>query len=189
MKIFYRGVRLTPDEMTSRVQVDVLHQIQPNTQSLMHHPLVHFPHHSPDGFNWGYQGSGPADLALAILLDHFKETPTPEQMRMGQPLAWRLHQFFKREFVAGWGNSWQISSDEIDEWLASDKINQHVKEHAKLWEELEGYMGHDLSAPHDPERYGPEPTGDIRMASSDPAFKWHDAPTAPLPEETDNAGE
>ena len=25
--------------------------------------------HSPDGFNWGYSGSGPAQLALAILLE------------------------------------------------------------------------------------------------------------------------
>ena len=25
--------------------------------------------HSPDGFNWGYGGSGPAQLALALLLD------------------------------------------------------------------------------------------------------------------------
>jgi hypothetical protein len=24
--------------------------------------------HSPDGFNWGYRGSGPAQLALAICL-------------------------------------------------------------------------------------------------------------------------
>ena len=24
--------------------------------------------HSPDGFNWGYGGSGPAQLALAVLL-------------------------------------------------------------------------------------------------------------------------
>jgi hypothetical protein len=27
--------------------------------------------HSPTGFCWGYGGSGPAQLALAILLDHF----------------------------------------------------------------------------------------------------------------------
>jgi hypothetical protein len=27
--------------------------------------------HSPDGFNWGYGGSGPAQLALAIMLDQF----------------------------------------------------------------------------------------------------------------------
>jgi hypothetical protein len=25
--------------------------------------------HSPDGFNWGYDGSGPAQLALAIFLE------------------------------------------------------------------------------------------------------------------------
>lgn len=24
--------------------------------------------HSPDGFNWGYAGSGPAQLALAVML-------------------------------------------------------------------------------------------------------------------------
>jgi hypothetical protein len=24
--------------------------------------------HSPDGFNWGYEGSGPAQLALAVVL-------------------------------------------------------------------------------------------------------------------------
>jgi hypothetical protein len=29
--------------------------------------------HSPDGFNWGYGGSGPAQLALAILLEVSKE--------------------------------------------------------------------------------------------------------------------
>jgi len=27
--------------------------------------------HSPTGFCWGYAGSGPAQLSLAILLDHF----------------------------------------------------------------------------------------------------------------------
>lgn len=29
--------------------------------------------HSPDGFNWGYGGSGPAQLALAILLSFLPE--------------------------------------------------------------------------------------------------------------------
>lgn len=32
-------------------------------------PLSHVCCHSPDGFEWGYTGSGPADLALAILQD------------------------------------------------------------------------------------------------------------------------
>jgi hypothetical protein len=42
--------------------------------------------HSPDGFNWGYGGSGPAQLALAILLKYTdKETALKEY----QNLKWR----------------------------------------------------------------------------------------------------
>lgn len=44
--------------------------------------------HSPDGFAWGYGGSGPAQLALAILL-----TVTNEED------AQRLHQQFKEDYV------------------------------------------------------------------------------------------
>jgi len=32
-------------------------------------PLKHIVEHSPTGFQWGYGGSGPADLALSILAD------------------------------------------------------------------------------------------------------------------------
>lgn len=46
--------------------------------------------HSPTGFEWGYGGSGPADLALNIL---GLFVPPPE--------AWRLHQDFKWRFIAG----------------------------------------------------------------------------------------
>ena len=31
--------------------------------------LVHVVRHSPTGFEWGYEGSGPLDLAYAILAD------------------------------------------------------------------------------------------------------------------------
>ena len=31
--------------------------------------------HSPTGFEWGYCGSGPAQLALALLADHLGEPP------------------------------------------------------------------------------------------------------------------
>lgn len=46
--------------------------------------------HSPTGFNWGYSGSGPAQLALAILLQ-FTDKATAKS----------LHQKFKNEVVAG----------------------------------------------------------------------------------------
>jgi len=45
--------------------------------------------HSPTGFSWGYEGSGPAQLALAILL-----------LVTNEPTAVRLHQDFKREVIA-----------------------------------------------------------------------------------------
>ncbi|MBA7556263.1 hypothetical protein ES705_48963 [subsurface metagenome] len=45
--------------------------------------------HSPDGFNWAYGGSGPAQLALAILLEHLPE---------GQALS--HYQQFKWDVIA-----------------------------------------------------------------------------------------
>ena len=33
--------------------------------------------HSPDGFAWGYQGSGPTALARMILVDYAGENPEP----------------------------------------------------------------------------------------------------------------
>jgi len=34
-------------------------------------PRYDLANHSPDGFSWGYSGSGPAQLSLALLADHF----------------------------------------------------------------------------------------------------------------------
>jgi len=45
-------------------------------------------YHSPTGFEWGYGGSGPADFALNIL-----------SIFVGQEVAERYHQDFKKEFV------------------------------------------------------------------------------------------
>ena len=169
MKTTYRGIRLNADQgPVSDVQVDVLHNLGRDTGKWIANPLVHYVQHSPTGFNWGYHGSGPADLALAILLDHLGETPNPDQLRMGQPLGSRLHQFFKREFVAGWGDTWEITEAQISEWMETPEIHRHVKEHAKLWREM---------AEIAEEEFGPDPETDIRMMSSDPAFKHHNAPT------------
>jgi hypothetical protein len=70
--------------------------------------------HSPDGFNWGYGGSGPAQLALALLYD----------VTGDQELSIKEHQHFKRTFVAGWGDEWQITTEEIEAWLRGrDLVN------------------------------------------------------------------
>lgn len=62
--------------------------------------------HSPDGFEWGYHGSGPAQLALALVLD---ATGSPH-------LARHVYQAFKRRTVAAWGDSWSITAGEVQEW-------------------------------------------------------------------------
>lgn len=65
--------------------------------------------HSPTGFSWGYAGSGPAQLALALLLDVTND----------ERLSVRLHQRFKQEVVVRWPMSgeWKITSDEILGWV------------------------------------------------------------------------
>ena len=64
---------------------------------------------SPTGIEWGYAGSGPADLALSILLD-----------RCGD-LDWALqhHQVFKGDAVVSIPKrGGMISADYIQRWIA-----------------------------------------------------------------------
>lgn len=64
--------------------------------------------HSPTGFEWGYGGSGPADLALNIL---YAVTGNKE-------LAMRYYQQFKWDFIAKVPEEGGvIKRDEIIEWL------------------------------------------------------------------------
>ncbi len=72
-------------------------------------PLQHRVLHSPTGFNWGYGGSGPADLARSILWDLLGAEPEPA-----------LYQDFKFEFVARWKatEDWEIDEPAIREWIS-----------------------------------------------------------------------
>ncbi len=63
--------------------------------------------HSPNGFNWGYGGSGPAQLALALLYD----------VTRNKELSIKLHQDFKWDFVALWKGDWAITDEEIRRWI------------------------------------------------------------------------
>ena len=59
---------------------------------------------SPTGFEWTYEGNGPAQLALALLADHLGDDAR----------ALRLYQPFMRAVVADLDNSWELTSAEID---------------------------------------------------------------------------
>lgn len=65
--------------------------------------------HSPTGFEWGYNGSGPAQLALAILLDF-----------AGGEIAEKLYQDFKWDMVSTLPrDEWTITSQGILDWFES----------------------------------------------------------------------
>ena len=59
--------------------------------------------HSPTGFAWGYGGSGPAQLALALLMDALGD----------REMAERHYQEFKRTHIATWKDQWSITAEEI----------------------------------------------------------------------------
>ena len=63
--------------------------------------------HSPTGFQWGYGGSGPAQLAAAIL---YETTNDPK-------LTQRYYQDFKVAHVAKWEDTFEITELEIHDWL------------------------------------------------------------------------
>lgn len=64
--------------------------------------------HSPTGFEWGYGGSGPAQLALAIVLDHLGN---PEDTTEAQ----RLYMPFKHKVVARLERSaWDLTTDQVE---------------------------------------------------------------------------
>jgi hypothetical protein len=71
--------------------------------------------HSPDGFEWGYAGSGPAQLALAILLDYLSQRDILPR------LALQWYQEFKGQFIApAPKHGAVITSEQIDNFIYSE---------------------------------------------------------------------
>ena len=63
-------------------------------------------YHSPTGFEWSYGGSGPAQLALALLADALED----------EAAAQALHQCFKWEVVAKLPQEgWRLTQESIRE--------------------------------------------------------------------------
>jgi hypothetical protein len=64
--------------------------------------------HSPDGFAWSYYGSGPAQLALAILLEETDEETAQD-----------LYQDFKSKVIANLDKKeWSFDSSLVQRFLA-----------------------------------------------------------------------
>ena len=85
-------------------------------------PLVDIPQrfvvHSPTGFEWGYGGSGPADLALNVL---GLFVPPPE--------AWRLHQDFKFAFIGNMPREGgTIVAADVLQWIQTRWVDDRREE-------------------------------------------------------------
>jgi len=80
--------------------------------------------HSPSGFEWGYGGSGPAQLALALLAHHLGDGER----------AVRLHQVFKFRVVGDLSqDGWELSTEDLQ--LAVDIIAKDMPEAASADDE------------------------------------------------------
>ena len=94
----------------SRVEVKVY------TNLLDWYELKHICTHSPDGFEFGYAGSGPADLALSILVDVYGDI-----RQVGTP----RYQQFKEDIIStkkDW--YWEITEEEIRMWDKLSRIGE-----------------------------------------------------------------
>jgi hypothetical protein len=112
--------------------------------------LPHANLHSPTGFECGYGGSGPADLAASILADFFDvnartvgATYRGKHSRKPRPAVAlkvvELHQDFKAELIAridiARGQRYEITGGMIAEWLC--KKDNEAKSAAEASEEVE----------------------------------------------------
>lgn len=101
-----KGVLL--ERRNGRVQTNVPHR-------LMHHAA---------GYNWGYPGSGPAELALNILENYAYVSKRPNGGKVScfdgscSRLAWNLHQKFKAEMLQNIPKSGGfIPAQKILDWI------------------------------------------------------------------------
>lgn len=87
-------------------------------------PRFDLRNHSPDGFNFGYGGSGPAQLALALLADALGD----------DNLALKFYQKLKFDFVAGiTEQSFSVTQAflraRVRQYVQTEKI-RHAKDNA-----------------------------------------------------------
>ena len=71
--------------------------------------------HSPDGFNWGYHGSGPGQLALALCLVYLND----------KKLATQAHQPFKRDVISRLpgGEDFTLDGKNLNTWFKAWRAN------------------------------------------------------------------
>ena len=100
MKI-YRGKRFNSYQVVEVMSCDG------SVRDLDPEPSQAIQNHSHEGFNWGYNGSRPAQLALAILLHVTGDVA----------IASQHYQDFKAACVCHFPDTWELSSEAVRTWL------------------------------------------------------------------------
>lgn len=103
-RILYEGHRRSE---SGGQEVTVRHEPDGTVIPLLAIASQRLVNHSPSGLQWGYIGSGPAQLSLALLMDATGD----------ERLSLRHYQDFKFMVVANWEDDWSISQDDILDWL------------------------------------------------------------------------
>lgn len=99
-------------------------------------PRLELRNHSPTGFAWGYLGSGPAQLALALLAHAFDD----------DVLALALYQRFKADVIARLrGGDWQLPGQAVLDWLDRQDVDPERLERLRAAQSLA--HGEDCSCP------------------------------------------
>ena len=102
----YKAERDEDSQYIGQVKVTV------NGIALDPRPSQKIRNHSPDGFEFGYGGSGPAQLALAILFDVTKD----------RYVAMHHHQRFKWDFIRHAPQSGFVLTEyDVKEWLGKQE--------------------------------------------------------------------
>jgi len=144
----YRAMAAAPEALTAPpedLMENIVYTGQAGTRAVMRtyvdtgkeFPVTHHVRHSPDGFNWGYSGSGPAELARCLLWDVMGYEPDPA-----------LYQEFKAQVVATLvqDRSWQLPVGMIVSWLSSRTPRVYVMTPAAfLFRQMLAETGHELT--------------------------------------------
>ena len=113
----YRGIRQAPDGGWDESEVLVC-----DGDGEVLHPLRHHRRHSPDGFSWGYGGSGPMELARCILIDHFGLHSRAQRNHPSFELPVRVGDFL-RDVTSQLDqkSDWQLTNVQIERWIQAQQ--------------------------------------------------------------------
>lgn len=129
----YSGVRAEPQGAVAFVE-------QPGGRPKALDPRFDLRNHSPDGFEWGYGGSGPSQLALALCADVLGDDER----------AQRVYHDFKFAVISGIdADRWQLTERQIldaIEMIEDVGVNEVV--HRRREAKARSLLGHEDRCEH-----------------------------------------